>query len=538
MPLKITNSIGLVMLLLLGIVSHAEEKSEPTPNIVQQQCIGCHLPEADGKLSRISYQRKTPEGWEMTISRMQLIHKLQISNQENVPTSATRRALVKHLADHQGLAPAETTQYRYLIEQDLSIIESFDPEQAQMCGRCHSAARFALQRRTESEWNMLVHYHLGQYPSTEYSLYGRDRDWFGVAKNEIVPQLAKQFPLETEAWSEWLATPKADLSGRWRIVGEMPGKGSMAGIMTSEPTEKDDVYRVTFTGAFANGEPLSGEGQAIVYTGYEWRAGLELNGQRYRQVLAASEDGNSMSGRTFEKDQPEMGIRTSLVRDDGSSRLLSVVPNHIRPGEVSTLTLHGTALQGDIDLGPDLQVIEVSSRNQDSITLTVKADGPIATGHRSVAVGTASLDNAIAVYRQVDSLRVTPAYAIGRLGDNGGSTRKSLAPFTAVGIDHGPDGEPGTPDDIEIGAVQASWSVEPFNEIAQQDRDTEFAGLMNPQNGLFTPAGAGPNPARKMHTNNAGNLKVIATLGQEGQQARGEAHLIVTVQRWNNPPLK
>ena len=41
-----------------------------------------------------------------------------------------------------------------------------------------------------------------------------------------------------------------------------------------------------------------------------------------------------------------------------------------------------------------------------------------------------------------------------------------------------------------------------------------------------------------MSTNNAGNLKVVAMTEQDGVQASGEAQLIVTVQRWNNPPLK
>jgi len=38
-----------------------------------------------------------------------------------------------------------------------------------------------------------------------------------------------------------------------------------------------------------------------------------------------------------------------------------------------------------------------------------------------------------------------------------------------------------------------------------------------------------------MMTNNAGNLKVIAELEEGGHKGQGQ--LIVTVQRWNNPPL-
>ena len=45
-----------------------------------------------------------------------------------------------------------------------------------LCARCHSYARVALQRRDAAEWLKLVHFHLGQYPTTEYQAGGRDRE--------------------------------------------------------------------------------------------------------------------------------------------------------------------------------------------------------------------------------------------------------------------------------------------------------------------------------------------------------------------------
>jgi quinohemoprotein amine dehydrogenase len=68
--------------------------------------------------------------------------------------------------------------------------------------------------------------------------------------------------------------------------------------------------------------------------------------------------------------------------------------------------------------------------------------------------------------------------------------------------------------------------------------DVRFAGSMGRTSGIFEPAGAGPNPERVQGTNNAGNLKVVASLEQEGASVSGEGQLIVTVQRWNSPPLK
>ena len=57
-------------------------------------------------------------------------------------------------------------------------------------------------------------------------------------------------------------------------------------------------------------------------------------------------------------------------------------------------------------------------------------------------------------------------------------------------------------------------------------------------NGLFMPADAGLNPERPFDTNNAGNLTVVATVEDGGQTVTGEGQLLVTVQRWNDPPIR
>ncbi|MFD2442168.1 hypothetical protein ACFSS8_22460 [Paracoccus kondratievae] len=68
-------------------------------------------------------------------------------------------------------------------------------------------------------------------------------------------------------------------------------------------------------------------------------------------------------------------------------------------------------------------------------------------------------------------------------------------------------------------------------------QDAKFAGSIS-DTGLFTPAGAGPNPERPMQTNNAGNLKVIATVETETGPLSAEAHLYATVQRFVDAPIR
>jgi quinohemoprotein amine dehydrogenase len=105
--------------------------------------------------------------------------------------------------------------------------------------------------------------------------------------------------------------------------------------------------------------------------------------------------------------------------------------------------------------------------------------------------------------------------------------------FAAIGWWNGPDGQPGTEDDIRIGEVAARWTSGNFNEVAEAMEDAKFAGSID-ESGLFMPAVAGPNPERPFSTNNAGDLKITA----EAMGQTGEAHLIVTVQRFIDPPIR
>jgi hypothetical protein len=469
-----------VFCLSLAAALAAPALAEPEAvELLRRTCGSCHLPDAAGRLSRIAHQRKTPEGWAMTIQRMEDLHGIRVSSQDlPLGDADAKRALIKYLADTQGLAPEETAGFRYALEQRLDEIEPVDQDFKMMCGRCHSAARVALQRRPLAEWRHLVHFHLGQYPSTEYSAGGRNLDWLPTALNETAPMLAKKYGLESEAWEKWRKATKPDLSGTWQIQGHQPSKGTVVGTMEATPTGSDSYairWNATYTrsleassAAGGSFEPdaavkLEGAGRATVYTGYEWRATLTFDEEKWQQVLAASPDGQTLTGRVYERDHPEFGIDVVLTR----------------------------------------------SR----------------TSHYAV------------VDAPTDRITVEPAYQVARVGDGGGPIPKEYAAFDAVAWSNGPDGEPETADDVRIGAVPASWRVEPWDERAREDRDVEFAGVMDPSTGVFTPGDAGPNPARKYGTNNAGNLKVIATVKDGERELSAEAHLLVTVQRWIYAPI-
>ncbi|CAM3993847.1 Quinohemoprotein amine dehydrogenase subunit alpha PeaA [Pseudomonas reidholzensis] len=510
------GKLALVAAALLGTQAIAAEQG---PSLLQTKCMGCHLPEGNDSYSRISHQRKTPEGWLMSIGRMQVMHGLQISDDD-------RRTLVKYLADKQGLAPSETDGVRYAMERRLNTVEHFDDRLSRMCGRCHSGARVALQRRPAQEWEHLVNFHLGQWPSLEYQAQARDRDWLDIALKQMVPDLAKRFPLDNPAWSAWeQAKPNAEaLSGQWSFAGHMLAKGDVRGVMSVTAAESD-TFRVEVKGIYADGTPFNGSGSAILYNGYEWRGNVKVGEVNLRQVFAALD--GEMKGRMYEAEHDERGLDFTAVKE-GKARLLAVQPGFIKAGSESEISLVGSGLSGKPALGEGIEIIEVLESSPSLVRVKVRAARDAAPGTREVALGS-DRGLTLAVYDKVDEVKVVPAFSIARIGENGGSTPKVQGRFEAEAWGKDASGQP-----LRIGYLPATWKVEPFNERAIEDEDVKFAGSMQ-ADGVFMPAGAGPNPERKMMTNNAGNLKVIAQLKDGGQQ--GEGHLIVTVQRWNNPPL-
>ena len=513
---------GLALFLVGPSAEAADAKA-----LLQAKCQACHTETATG-LSRISQQRKSPEGWLMSVARMQFAHGVQVTPEE-------RRTLVKYLADTQGLAPSETEGSRYVLERRLNTVESFESEQfTQMCARCHSGARVLLQRRPAAEWEHLVHFHLGQFPTTEYQAMGRDRDWLGIALNEMVPDLARRLPLQTEAWTQWQARSPEAVEGAWSLSGHMSGRGGFSGVMTVSAATGADRHALSLEGRWDDGQPMKGKGQALIYTGHEWRADLEVDGTRMRQVFAL--DKGMLRGRMFLREHDEVGADVVASRQaDGHARVLAVHPAYLKAGEEGELRIVGSGLKGEIALPRGVTLLQTVRRSEAELLLRVRAE-PTARGVHPVKVGETS-GGSLAVYDRIAAVKVQPAHAVARIGGNGTSIAKVEARFDAEAWDAGPDGKPGTDDDFRIGLVPAKWSVEPFDEAAVRDEDVKFAGLMNADTGVFVPGDAGPNPARRMSANNVGNLKVIADVNQGGAAVRGEGQLIVAPQRWNNPPI-
>ena len=556
-------TVALAVLLVASVLTSAPAAqqspagSPPEPGIpiadktVQTACAPCHKADEKGVMSRISFRRNTPEGWEGTIRRMVALNGLKID-------PATARHVVRYLSDNLGLAPEELEPGAFEVERrmiDYKYAASRDTEQ--VCTACHSMGRVVLQRRTKEDWNMLVDMHRGWYPLVDFQAFRR----MGPMQREPGPDgrppdnrhpiekalehLTAAFPLQTPEWAAWSATMRPPkLEGTWAISGHETGKGPVYGVMriTQGPSAGEFDTDLSFTYA-RSGQSITRKGRSNVYTGFQWRGRSTVGGDdgtSLREVMAIDRDWQSMEGRWYTGGYDELGIDVQLRRVAGSPVLLGVSRRGLRAGAAAQeIRLFGanlptTITARDVDFGPGITVTQVSAPTPDSALLTVSVAKDAAVGPRDLVIGGVVKPAAVAVYDRIDYIKVGPEWAMARLG--GVTFPKGLARFEAIGFHNGRDGRSNTGDDVEVGLVDATWSLEEYSAVLN-DEDLKFVGGIDPSTGVFTPNVEGPNPERRGSANNVGDVWAVASYTPEGAKRplRARAHLLVTVplyMRW------
>jgi quinohemoprotein amine dehydrogenase len=154
-------------------------------------------------------------------------------------------------------------------------------------------------------------------------------------------------------------------------------------------------------------------------------------------------------------------------------------------------------------------------------------------GIRNVSIGSATAVKALAIYDKIAYIEVAPDASLARLG--GGIAAKQYTQLEAIAYAAGPDGKKDTDDDVPLGPVNARWALEELYSTPDDD-DINFVGSVN-DSGLFTPAGEGPNPARKKASNNFGtdnwgDVWVDAAYDVGGVTLKSRSFLVVTVPQY------
>jgi quinohemoprotein amine dehydrogenase len=502
---------------------------------VIDRCSRCHEVDDDGRMSRISYLRKTPEGWQTSIRRMVALHGARLNQ-------ADAREIARYLANEQGLAPEEMNPGRFEAERRSDDYDyPGDSDVEYTCIQCHSMGRVITQRRDSEEWGLLLATHRALYPLVDFQAYryggpASEQDDPRHPMDRAISYLGQTYPLETPEWSAWAATKRSPrLAGTWALSGFEPGKGPIHGTVTitADPNDPEQFSSTAEYIYAESGERVSRSGQSLVYTGYQWRGRSNPGGDdELREVMFVDRDQQSMSGRWFSGAYDEMGPDVSLERVTGGALVTGVYPMALERGGTHDVRVYGVGLTAtstaDLDFGAGVSVASVSGPDQGSlrVRLTVAPDADIG-GRDLFGLGSVA-ERAIIVHDGVDRIEVTPNTGMARTG--GANFPKGFKAFDAIGYDNGPDGEANTDDDLQLGRVEATWHMEEYAAVYGDD-DIDFVGHMR-EDGVFDPAADGPNPDRSGNRNNIGDVWVVATHPSDGGDLLiARAHLVVT------PPL-
>ena len=487
-----------------------------TDPLVIAKCGSCHARDDQGNLQRLSWERTTPEGWQDAVKQMILMQGLSV-------TPAEARSIVKYLSGSHGLAPEEAEPVRYDTERRVHEETSIPSDRLrETCAKCHSFARVLSWRRSAGEWKQFADSHAARYQIRSTA--------------EAVAFLTTSAPLHSPAWDTGRSRSVAqNLAGRWLVMASMPGRGTYSGEMQID-RDGDDEYntRVSLT-SVKDGSRIVRSGRTVVFGGYAWRG--RSQGDRSarnpddltseaREVLLIAPDQSAADGRWFWGQYQEFGFDVKLQRASADPALLAVDRSSLRAGSRgSRIRLIGDqfpalVVPADFDFGPGVTARRIVSNSPVEIVaeLDVAADAPL--GKHDILFRRSSLLAAIAIYDRIDYLKVTPDSIVAAFGDR--THPKGYQQFDAVGYWRGPDGKSHTGDDVALGPMDVSWSVQVFH--AAEGSNADSVGTMNSL-GLFTPADKNPNLNF--------DTWVIATARDEkdknGAPLIGKSYMVVTV---------
>ena len=500
-------------------------------SLVRAHCGACHKPDQQGRLEVIEETRKTPEEWKNVLIRMTRLNDAVLADDEFHP-------VVKELSRHLSLTPAETMKVAYINSDENSQYREIPKNKLEerlytACVRCHTYGKIASHRMTESQWDENRNLHLGYYPTTVPQM--REMDWTQESKN-LIPELAKLFPHDTQEWREWMKNRKEqDLSGKWRIAGYQPGMGYYEGFYEFKPAPEkgDDEYTIRKQIRYLNGTTFVQNGTGTLFSEFHLRYALAptpLTG-RMEGVFDLDAETMRFNGKwwTVIQDTNANG-NEAFCKEDG---ILAVFPMALKigPEEEQELTIIGTGFAENVSPNDirfsdsDVSVSEIIKAEDDTLVVKVKIGGD-ETRTASLTVGGKRLNDPLVFYDQVDGIRVLPAIGRARVSCGAAYPPQGVQ-FVARAVHFGPDGQAGTADDILLEQVDADWILE---EEKTRENDDDLKYLDTPiENGLYTPVTTyGPIAERKQHREGVGLIAVKASVSIEGRTLSDRALLAVT----------
>ncbi|MDQ0215885.1 quinohemoprotein amine dehydrogenase [Oikeobacillus pervagus] len=493
---------------------------------VEKSCISCHAVDEKGKLERIGYIRKTPEGWSQTIARMERLHGLSVTEEE-------REQLIMDLSRERGLAPEETEKLQYWLANKPSYLEA-NPENehvANACISCHASGRFEAQRRTEQEWKNLKDFHLVMYPSIY--LNHRHTDWPKEA-DKAIAYLAKKYGEDSKVWNEW-KNEEYNVNGKWKVVGFQGTKGFYIG--ESEFKKEDKGYSEKKNIRFLNGDVREEfNGNVRMYTGYMLRSQYLQGENKVKGTYSVTSD-NQIKGDWSLKD--DLGItaeETYYKVQTEKPEVVHLEPLSWKKGEVNEITMYGMNLsqlkKEDLSLPKGVELVSITDQSDEQLRAVIKVDEKAKIGKVTFKGENAIIHGDAVIFDQTDYIKIEPGYGVSRIGDEGPMNKMSTQ-YVAYVYSNGKDGKKGTKDDLNLGPVQADWSLGTYPEKNATRDDRPYIGNID-KNGLYTPNIEGVNKDRAFVQENVGSATVIAKVEIDGKSFIAKSHHIATVPDYDN----
>ena len=500
-----------------GIATAQSEEGIPvTDPLVIAKCGSCHARDERGNMQRISWARTTPEAWQDELKRMILGYGVTV-------TPAEARSVVKYLANTHGLAPEEARPVLYDAER--RIHEETNLPRGGLgnaCTKCHTFAMALSWRRSAGDWTQFIASHAASYK---------------VPKEASVQFLAKAAPLHTQEWDTWSARRSTlNLAGRWWVTASIAGHGKYYGEMQVDPAGDDEfTTRIALT-SVQDGSTIHRTGRSAVYGNYAWRgrskdaggASVAPDGlaSEAREVLWIAPDQSTAEGRWFWGQYQEFGFDVKLRRVTADPTLVAADRASLKAGtQANRFRLIGynfpaEVMPADLNFGPGVTARAIVSHTANEVIAEVDVAADASLGKHDIAFKGFAMPGALAIYDRVDYVKVTPESALATFGD--AMHPPGYQQFDAIGYQRGADGKSRTGDDVELGPVDVTWSLEVF--YVADGISTDFVGKVSPT-GLLTPAS--PSPGNNF------DVWVVATARNEKDQSSkplvGKCYLVVTV---------
>jgi quinohemoprotein amine dehydrogenase alpha subunit len=523
-------------ILLLPITAVFGASVFPPDSIVRQKCSACHKPDEKGQVEVIEETRKSPEEWKAVVDRMIRLNSAPLPEGDFYP-------IIKELSRYLGLSPKEMSQVAYINSDENSQYREIPKNKLEeriyaACVRCHTFGKIASHRNTKAHWAEIRNMHLGYYPTAVPQM--REMDWVKESEELIAP-LTDMFPFDAPEWKQWMTGRKAqDLTGKWQMAGYQPGFGYYTGTVTFGPdTQKGiDEYHITRRVQYENGIDLVQEGTATLYSQYHLRYALAPTGLigRVEGVFDLNAESMGFSGKWWAVVQDANAFgNEKFYRSDAPARVFALIPAALQSGtgKNHSLTLAGvnlpeTLAPGDIKSSdPHVAVTDVAKTDAGNLQCKVSIGKEAALGKVNLQIKGVDVDHGLVVFDKVDSIQIRPF--IGRARVNSGAAYPPQGvQFVARGTNNGPDGKPGTEDDLILEPVDVKWWLE---EEKTRENDDDLQYLAAPiANGLYTPVtNYGPIENRHQRRGGVGLIAVGAEVKVGDKTLKDRARLVVTV---------